>query len=144
MQDCWVAILDRLDQFRWNGSFAGWAIAVSKNVCVDSLRAEKRNSPAVRVPLASVSELAADGPDPLDEVRRQQARPIIDVALSRLSDRERDALSLWTLMGRDLSETAAALGVTRPRLRLILARGMSKLRRIPQMRALLMDWMGED
>lgn len=138
-----MAILGRLDQFRWNGSFARWAIAVSRNTSVDSLRAEQR-SRVSEVPLASVTELAADGPDPLDDVRRQQARPIIDAALTRLSDRERDALSLWALMGRSLSETAAALSVSRPTLRSILARGMSKLRRMPEMRALLMDWMEED
>lgn len=138
-----MAILSRLDQFRWNGSFARWAIAVSRNTCVDSLRAEQR-SRVPEVPLATVPELAVDGPEPLDKVRRQQARPIIDAALDRLSDRERDALTLWTLMGRSLSETAAALGVSRSRLRPILARGMSKLRRMPEMRALLMDWMEED
>lgn len=143
LQDSWLAILERLDQFRWNGSFAGWAITLSKNLCVDSLRAEKRNR-AEEVPLASIMELAAEWSDPLDEVRREQARPIVYAALDRLTDRERDTLTVWALMGRGLKETAEAVGVSQSGVRSILDRAMSKLRRMPEMRALLMDWMAED
>ena len=89
-------------------------------------------------------QLPAEGEDPLDEVRRDQARPIVYAALSRLTDRERDTLTVWALMGRSLSETAEAVGVTQSGARSIIARAMSKLRRMPQMRALLMDWMEED
>ncbi len=89
-------------------------------------------------------QLPAEGEDPLDEVRRDQARPIVYAALSRLTDRERDTLTVWALMGRSLSETAEAVGLSQSGARSIIARAMSKLRRIPQMRALLMDWMAED
>ena len=135
--------MQRLDQFRWNGSFARWAITLSKNVCLDSLRAEKRNR-ASEVPLDATSEIAAEGHDPLDEVRRDQARPIVHEALARLTDRERDTLVVWALQGRNLSETAETIGVSLSGARSILARAMSKLRKNPQMRALLMDWMAED
>ena len=89
-------------------------------------------------------QLPAEGEDPLDEVRRDQARPIVYAALSRLTDRERDTLTVWALMGRSVSETAEAVGVSQSGARSIIARAMSKLRRMPQMRALLMDWMAED
>ena len=89
-------------------------------------------------------QLAAEGADPLDEVRRDQARPIVYAALSCLTDRERDTLTVWALMGRSVSETAEAVGVSQSAARSIIARAMSKLRRMPQMRALLMDWMAED
>ena len=89
-------------------------------------------------------QLAAEGEDPLVEVRRDQARPIVYAALSRLTDRERDTLTVWALMGRSVSETAEAVGVSQSAARSIIARAMSKLRRMPQMRALLMDWMAED
>ena len=135
--------MQRLDQYRWNGSFARWAITLSKNVCLDSLRAEKRNR-AAEVPLESTSELAAEGHDPLDDVRRNQARPIVYAALARLTDRERDTLVVWALQDRSLSETAETIGVSLSGARSILARAMSKLRRMPEMRALLMDWMAED
>ena len=141
LQDSWLTILKRLDQFRWNGSFARWAITLSKNVCVDSLRAEKR---AAEVPLEATVELVAEGADPLDEVRRDQARPIVYAALRRLTDRERDTLTVWALMGRSVRETAEAVGVSQSGARSIIARALSKLRRMPQMRALLMDWMAED
>ncbi len=89
-------------------------------------------------------ELAAEGVDPLYDVRRDQARPIVYAALSGLTDRERDTLTVWALMGRSVSETAEAVGLSQSGARSIIARAMSKLRRMPQMRALLMDWMAED
>ena len=81
---------------------------------------------------------------PLDEVRRDEARPIVYAALSCLTDRERDTLTVWALMGRNLRETAKTVGVSQSGARSIITRAMSKLRRIPQMRALLMDWMAGD
>ena len=89
-------------------------------------------------------QLAAEREDPLDEVRRDQARPVVYTALGRLTDRERDTLTVWALMGRSVSETAEAMGLSQSGARSIIARAMSKLRRMPQMRALLMDWMAED
>lgn len=143
LQDCWLAILSRLDRFKRNGSFANWAITVSKSVCVDSWRATNRNRPE-EMPLTSIGELAVDGVDPLDQVRRRDAREIIYVALNRLSVRQREALVLWALMGYSVSETAAELVVSQSAARAILARAMSKLRKMPQMRELLMDWLEED
>lgn len=143
LQDCWLAILSRLDRFKRNGSFANWAITVSKNVCVDSWRTTNRNRPE-EVPLDSVGELAVRGVDPLDQVRTHHARGIIYAALNRLSVREREAIVLWALMGYSVNETAAELGASQSATRSILARAMSKLRKMPQMRALLMDWMEEN
>ena len=141
LQDCWMAILNQLDQFKRNDSFASWTIKVSRNVCFDRLRG--KGAKAKEVSLDSISGLAAEGPDPLEELGRRRARPIVYTALSRLSDRERDAMVLWVLMERSLTETATALGVTEPGTRTILARAMSRLRRMPAMKTLLMEWMGE-
>lgn len=98
----------------------------------------------MEVLLPTGMEVAAEEHDPMDDVRRDQARPIVYAALSRLTERECDTLVVWALMGRSLSETAEAIGVSQSGARSILARAMSKLRRMPQMRALLMDWMAED
>lgn len=98
----------------------------------------------MEVPLASTMELSAEGHDPLHEVLRDHARPIVYAALSRLTDRERDTLTVWALMGRNLKEAAEVVGVSQSAARSILNRAMSKLRRMPQMRALLMDWMEEN
>ena len=96
------------------------------------------------MPLAGVMELAADWRDPLEEVRRDEARPIVYAALSRLTDRERDTLTVWALMGRNVRETAEVVGLSQSGARSILDRAMSKLRKMPEMRALLMDWMEEN
>ena len=88
LQDCWMAILNQLDQFKRNDSFASWTIKVSRNVCFDRLRG--KGAKAKEVSLESISGLVAEGPDPLEELGRRRARPIVYTALSRLSDRERD------------------------------------------------------
>ena len=51
---------------------------------------------------------------------------------------------LWALMGHRVSETAAELGVSQSAVRSVIARAMSKLRKMPQMRELMMDWLEED
>lgn len=84
------------------------------------------------MPLEGIMELVVEGEEPLREVRRDQARPIVYNALGRLTDRERDTLTVWALMGRSMSETADAVGVSQSGARSIIARAMSKLRSMPQ------------
>lgn len=143
LQDCWLTILNRLDRFKRNDSFAQWAIAVSKNLCVDKLRSANRKRHK-EVSLADIGELAGKERDPLDQVRQQRARAVIFAALRRLSARERDAVVLWAVMGHSPNETAEELGLSQSGCRLVLTRALSKMRRMPQMRALLIDWMAED
>ena len=61
LQESWVEILKRLDGFKGRGSFAGWAIKVSRNVCRMQVRAEKR---------ARLREAAVDGIGLLVDIRR--------------------------------------------------------------------------
>ena len=70
---------------------------------------------------------------------RQQA---IYKALGRLPDRERDVIVLRLLEGRDTEETADILRVSRPAVRSILLRGMTRLKRMKEVRELLPEWMG--
>ena len=140
LQDCWVHILKRLDGFTWNGSFAAWAIAVSKNVCKMRLRREKRANVS-EVALEDIGEVASGGPDPADELELRRQRRAVHSALGRLPDRERDVILLRLLEGRGTAETARVLEISNAGVRSIFARGMSRLRRMEEVRELLLEWM---
>ena len=70
---------------------------------------------------------------------RQQA---VSRALGRLPDRERDAIVLRLLEGRDTAETAQILKMSEAGVRSILLRGMTRLKKMKEMRELLPEWMG--
>ena len=142
LQDCWVRILERLEGFKQRGSFSAWAIAVSTNLCKVRVRKKKLGGgPALA--LEDVGQLAGSGPDPLDDLQTRRERNTIYGALGTLPDREREAIVLRVLEGRDAWETASALGVTPDTVRSLLQRAMYRLRRMPQIRVLLGEWMGE-
>ena len=100
LQDCWVQILERMDSFKRRGPFAAWAIAVSNNVCRMKLRREKLARSSA-VALEDIPEIPDSGLDPLGELRARRERHAIYRALGKLPDRERDAIVLRVLEGRD-------------------------------------------
>ena len=142
LQDCWVQILERMDSFKRRGPFAAWAIAVSNNVCRMKLRREKLARSSA-VALEDIPEIPDSGLDPLGELRARRERHAIYRALGKLPDRERDAIVLRVLEGRDTRETATILGVAPATVRSLLQRGMYRLRRMEKIRVLLAEWMGE-
>jgi len=139
LQECWQVILERLDRYGGRGSFAGWAIAVSKNVCRMHLRKAKRvDGRRTGMEDAGVPDSA---PNPEEELVLLERRETLYLALGQLPDLERDAIVLRMLEERDASETAKALGVSRSVARSLVARAILRLRNMEQIRQLVMDWM---
>lgn len=145
LQDCWVRILARLDTYASRGSFASWAIALSKNMCKS--RARSRTDVA-EVAIESVVERIPDGPGPDQKPAREgtqrleSRKRVVHSALERLSDRERDVVVLRLLEGKDTRVAARSLRISEGAVRDILARGMNRLRRMEELRAILPDWAG--
>ena len=142
LQDCWVRILEHLEAYKRRGSFAAWAIAVSRNVCRTKLRRARRTS-ARTVAIEDFAEVSGGPPDPLEQLRLDRERQVIYGALGKLPDRERDAIVLRVLEGRDTEETATILNVAPATVRSLLQRGMYRLRRMEQLRMLVADRIGE-
>ena len=140
VQDCWRVIIERLDRYGGRGSFAGWAIAVSENVCLTQLRKAKRTG-VREVGLEEAEEVVDLAPDPEAEVTLSERRNALYRALGQLPRRERDAIVLRMLEERDTAETAHALGVSREATRSLVARGIFRLRRMEEIQQLVMDWM---
>lgn len=138
LQDCWEAILERLHQYRGRGSFDNWAIAVSRNVCRMRLREARRKR---EVALEDATLVLDDAPDPEHELMLRERREVLHRALDELPDRERDAVIMRMIQGRDTAEIAEAMGVSRPTARSRVARGIAMLCRMEQIRQLVMDWM---
>ncbi len=142
LQDCWVRILERLEAYKRRGSFAAWAIAVSKNVCRTRLRRARRQGVRTTA-LQDVAEVSGGPPDPLEQLRLDRQREILYAALGKLPDRERDAIVLRVLEGRDTEETATILNVAPATVRSLMQRGMYRLRRMEPLRRLVADRIDE-
>ena len=138
ISDCWVAILEGLDQYRGLGSFDSWALAVSENVGRMRLRAAKRRRETA---LEDPTSVLDDAPDPEEELMQKERRKALACAINELPERERDAIMLHMIEERDIPETAEAMGVSRPVARSLVERGMAKLCRMEQVRQCVMDWM---
>jgi len=104
LQECWQVILERLDRYGGRGSFAGWAIAVSKNVCRMHLRKAKRvDGRRTGLEDAGVPDSA---PNPEEELVLLERRETVYLALGQLPDLERGAHVLRMLDGCEGSDTA--------------------------------------
>jgi len=142
LQDCWIHILERLEQFRRCDSFGGWAVAVSKNVCRMQYRQAKRTGTTVAG--SGTLEGLAGAVDPLEESMLQQQRQVLFAALGKLPDIERTAIVMRLLEGRSRTATAEILHVTVSMVGPIVARGISRLRGMEEVRQLLLDWIEPD
>lgn len=138
LQDCWKTILERIHQYRGRGTFDNWAIAVSKNVCRMRFREVRRKR---EIALEDATSVLDDAPDPEEELMLRVRREVLHRALDELPDRERDAVIMRMIQGRDTAEIAEAMDVSRSVARSLVARGIARLCRMEQIRQLVMDWM---
>lgn len=146
LQDCWVQILGALDSYGKRGPFSSWAVAVSRNFCQSKVEVEERLS-GTEVSFGHMGEIPEDRvtvPSPGEQSTRRYWAEVVNEALGRLPDRERDVVVLRLLEGWDTSRTAAAVGVSESGVRSILRRAMSRLRKMKRLREALPKWMGAD
>lgn len=140
-QDCWQAILERLDKYRGRGSFAGWAIALSKNVARMQLRKAERAG-RWETSLEYPDEVLDGAPNPEEELVLLERRETLYREIGELPDRERDAFVLWLFDEMNSSEIASAMDVGRSAARSLVARAISRLRLMEEIQQLAMDWVG--
>lgn len=140
LQDCWIQILERLDTYRARGPFAGWAVAVTRNVCSSSLRRDRREGRA-EAGMDGLGAVPAGTPDAEERLTQRRLRTALFKALSKLPDREREAIVLRVLEGRDTAETSETLGVSRRAVRDLVERGLYRIRRMRGVGAALEDWL---
>jgi len=124
LQLCWVRIYRKRARFAGTGSFLGWTLTVCRNVC--RMEARKRSRDSV-VRLDERYDLPDTTPGPAEQLQRRERAAALYSALERLTVRERDAILLRILEGRNTAEVARMLAVKEVSVRSLIHRGLKKL-----------------
>ncbi len=122
--------LRNLDAFHWQpGGFGAWLFRITANELVDHYRRTGRASSS-RARGAAARLAAAPALDPADVVHDRDAVAVMLAAMDHLSPRYQQALSLRYLSGLTPAEAAAAMGVSKPTMAVVVHRATRALRRI--------------
>lgn len=118
----------------------GWASALARNYC--RMRARKAKRARVEEVALEHPDLILDtAPDPDEELSLRRQNELLYQALGKLPDRERDAIILRVMEGRGTADTAKALETSAASARTILARGMTRLRKMREIEELFDHWL---
>ncbi len=139
LQESWVRIYRKRDRFSGKGSFAGWALAVSRNVCRTSLREQ---SALVQLSLHDHGDIPDSAGGPAVQLARRRRAKALYEALDRLTDRERQAIVLRLLEGRRTAEVAELMEVKEVSVRSLVHRGLKKLRRMKSLKRTITETEG--
>lgn len=105
MQDAFIRVFQRLEQFRGEGPLDAWVRRIAVSTCLDHYRAEARRWR--EVDLDAAAELTSDDSDALSRLSQQDLVGLIN----RLPDGYRVVLNLYCLEGYSHKEIAAQLGI---------------------------------
>ena len=100
----------------------GWLCRVASNLCIDRIRAARRETVVDEVP---------ETPDParqLEGLERGDTAARVDVALKSLPERQRQALVLFHYEGMSQIEVGAAMGISDEAVESLLARARRALK----------------
>lgn len=106
-------------------SLAGWLYTTARHVAARAQRAERRRL-ARELSAQSMMQTTSRIPD--DEAWAE-LRPVLDDALGRLHERDREAVILRFFQNRSFAEVGAALGLKENAARMRVERAMERLRR---------------
>lgn len=125
VHDTFVIAAGNLDRLRDPERLRPWLYAVTRNLCLRKLRAEK----AVAAEWADI-DLAPEGSEDADigsDAERAELRALLRAAGGGLNAGERDIVELRLWQGLDAAEAAAVLGITRGHAHSLMSRGRDQL-----------------
>ncbi len=123
-QDTFLKLIEHIHQYRLTGKFINFLLTIAVNTCNNHF---KKKAPD----LADMDRLSAVV-DPLnvsEEILRQENARIIQQAIDRLPDMQKEAVILRFYHDRKLKEIAAITGVSLPTAKSRLKQGLDKLKR---------------
>jgi len=109
-QEIFLRLYQNLRLYRGDVPLAGWALRLSRNVCIDCYRRSRRERRAVALSDELMAGLAADDDPQADAAKRQQLRAVYR-SLEEMPEELAEVVLLRDLQGWSLEETAAALEV---------------------------------
>lgn len=127
-QEVFVRAYRALDRYDPAQPFGAWVLGIATNYCIDRLR--KRTSDArMFVDMdAEAAELATEAPATLDLLVTAERAEAVRAAIAALPDRYRLPLVLACYGESSYDEIAAALGITRNHVGVLLLRARHALR----------------
>ena len=126
-QDTFMKLITAANRYQPEGKFQSWLFRIAGNQARSKLRRRK----ILRwLPLTNEYDNApAPGPDALDTLAGREEQHIVQVAIARLPERQRQALALKQYQDLSYQEIADAMDTTISSVQMLLHRAMTALRK---------------
>jgi RNA polymerase sigma-70 factor (ECF subfamily) len=125
-QEAMLKLHDKLERWDPARPYVQWRNSVVLNLCRDRLRREDARSRAETAALEL--RLPAVLPDPACVAQQGELRALLQLALERLSAREREAFVLRELEGHSTTDVAAVMRIEESSLRSLLTLARRRMR----------------
>ena len=123
-QDTFLKLIEHIQQYRLTGKFINFLLTIAVNTCNNHF---KKKSPDI-VDMDTLSAVPSNL-NISEEVLRQEDAKIIQQAIDRLPDMQKEVVILRFYHDRKLKEIAAITGVSLPTAKSRLKQGLDKLKR---------------
>lgn len=123
-QDTFLKLIEHIQQYRLTGKFMNFLLTIAVNTCNNHF---KKKSPDI-VDMDTLSTVPSNL-NVSEEVLRQENAKIIQQAIDRLPDIQKEVIILRFYHDRKLKEIAAITGVSLPTAKSRLKQGLDKLKR---------------
>ena len=123
-QDTFLKLIEHIQQYRLTGKFINFLLTIAVNTCNNHF---KKKSPDI-VDMDTLSAVPSNL-NISEEVLRQEDAKIIQQAIDRLPDMQKEVVVLRFYHDRKLKEIAAITGVGLPTAKSRLKQGLDKLKR---------------
>lgn len=127
-QETWKTACAKIGSFSGEGSFRSWLHRVCTNVCLSEMRSRKTRDERLRQHAEEFYAMHWRDIDPLAETERRELQHSIHRALPKLSDGERDAVTLRIFEGRSAAEIAEIMGIAPATVRSHVRHAIQRLR----------------
>lgn len=150
-QDALLKVLDNLETFRGESHFTTWAAKIATREAISELRRVRYKNYSLDHltedgrPLPSITDLAITpegAPAPENAVERDQVLRVIDDAINNvLTERQRLALTAYTIDGVTIDEIAWRMDTNRNALYKLLHDARVKLKQYLELQELSLDYV---
>jgi RNA polymerase sigma-70 factor (ECF subfamily) len=130
-QEAFVKAYERLDTFSGGGSFVGWLISITSNLCVDILRRRKHKPASLEQAQEDKGFEPVDGAQsPESKVATEETAGAITEAMQKLPVAQRLAITLRHIEGLSYEEISKVMAIPTGTAKTHVHRGRERLIRM--------------